>query len=190
MKKLCILVGFMTLPLANLSLAGTMHVFKDKDGRILLTNQIDSDGTPKAKEYKDFDKLVKSTNYDDRELNNTQNSYQAFLKNLNRIGTVQNNIQIYQGITPRGNAIYFDGSRQFDQVTGFVIDEILKNKKVKYSWTNLDSSINGNFKFTIYDVDCKKSMVLTNKNELIKISNISVLHQVTANHACRILNKK
>ncbi|QQU06443.1 hypothetical protein I6I87_10345 [Moraxella osloensis] len=189
-KKLIVVNALLICLLEQNAFAGTMYVFKDKEGQVLLTNVITEDKKPVGNNFKDFDKMV-SVNYEDEHRQSkNRDSYQEFLQTLKFIGIIQNDIKIYQGITPRGNAIYFDGSKQFGQLTGFVVDEIIKNKKVKYSWTNLNSSINGNFKFFIYNVDCKKGRVLTNKNELRNISNMSALHQVTANQACRILSKK
>lgn len=190
-KKLIVVNALLICSVGQQAFAGTMHVFKDKDGQVLLTNVITEDKKPAGNNFTGFDRMVASVYYEDDEYQSTnRDSYQEFLRNLKFIGIIQNNIKIYQGITPRGNAIYFDGSKQFGQLTGFVVDEIIKNKKVKYSWTNLNSSINGNFKFNIYNVDCKKGIVLTNKNELRNISNMSALHQVTANQACGILSKK
>ena len=189
-KKLIVVNALLICLLEQNAFAGTMYVFKDKEGQVLLTNVITEDKKPVGNNFKDFDKMV-SVNYEDEHRQSkNRDSYQEFLQTLRVIGTFQNDIKIYQGATPRGNAIYFDGSKQFGQLTGFVVDEIIKNKKVEYSWTNLDSAINGNFKFTIYNVNCKKGMVLTNKNELKNISKMSTLHQVTANQACRIQSKK
>ena len=189
-KKLIVVNALLICLLEQNAFAGTMYVFKDKEGQVLLTNVITEDKKPVGNNFKDFDKMV-SVNYEDEHRQSkNRDSYQEFLQTLKFIGIIQNDIKIYQGATPRGNAIYFDGSKQFGQLTGFVVDEIIKNKKVEYSWTNLDSAINGNFKFTIYNVNCKKGMVLTNKNELKNISKMSTLHQVTANQACRIQSKK
>ena len=191
LERLIIVNALLICSVGQQAFAGTMHVFKDKDGQVLLTNVITEDKKPAGNNFTGFNRMVASVYYEDDEYQSTnRDSYQEFLRNLKFIGIIQNNIKIYQGITPRGNAIYFDGSKQFGQLTGFVVDEIIKNKKVKYSWTNLNSSINGNFKFNIYNVDCKKGIVLTNKNELRNISNMSALHQVTANQACRIQSKK
>jgi hypothetical protein len=190
-EKFIIVNTFLIFLVGQNAFAGTMHVFKDKDGQVLLTNVITEDKKPAGNNFTGFDRMVASVYYENDEYQSkNRDSYQEFLQTLRVIGTFQNDIKIYQGATPRGNAIYFDGSKQFGQLTGFVVDEIIKNKKVEYSWTNLDSAINGNFKFTIYNVNCKKGMVLTNKNELKNISKMSTLHQVTANQACRIQSKK
>ncbi len=57
----------------SLASAGNMYVFKDSNGHILLTNQMDKDGTPKAKEYKQFHKLIRTTTYQDENAVDNEN---------------------------------------------------------------------------------------------------------------------
>ena len=129
LERLIIVNALLICSVGQQAFAGTMHVFKDKDGQVLLTNVITEDKKPAGNNFTGFDRMVASVYYEDDEYQSTnRDSYQEFLRNLKFIGIIQNNIKIYQGITPRGNAIYFDGSKQFGQLTGFVVDEIIKNK--------------------------------------------------------------
>ena len=66
MKKLSIIAGVLTYSFMNCTLAGTMNVYKDSRGQVLLSNVIDKNGQPQGTNFKNFTNLIKSTQYDSK----------------------------------------------------------------------------------------------------------------------------
>ncbi|MGD4922794.1 hypothetical protein QT823_22440, partial [Xanthomonas citri pv. citri] len=63
LERLIIVNALLICSVGQQAFAGTMHVFKDKDGQVLLTNVITEDKKPAGNNFTGFDRMVASVYY-------------------------------------------------------------------------------------------------------------------------------